>query len=101
MIVHSPTSGGVGSVGRNSVATAAATRSVGRSGCWNAGHCSGVMSHSGPHWHSVDDINDCVVIPLVSRSAGFSSVGQYLQVAFGSNDLISVMQWWTNAGSCF
>ena len=97
----SPTAGGVGSAGTNSVATAAATRSGGRGGCWNDGHRSGVVSHSGPRCHSVDDISNCVVIPLVSRSARLSRVGQYLQVAVGSNALISVMRWQTNAGSYF
>ena len=63
MTVCNSTSGGVGSVGTNSVATAAATRSSGRGGCWNDGHWSGVVSHSGPCRHSVDEIIDCVVIP--------------------------------------
>ena len=78
MMLCRPTSGGARSLATNSVATAAARTSGGKGGSCDDHHCCGVVSHIGPCCHSVDDISACVVIPLVSKSAGFSRVGQYL-----------------------
>ena len=73
----------LGGVGTNSVAVAAATSNGGRLGCSQDGHDEGVVSQSGPCCHSLEDINVWAVVPLDRRSAGFASVGQYLQLAFG------------------
>ena len=53
----------------------------------------GSESQLGPWFQSDEDIKALVVVPLESKSAGFSAVGQYFQIAFGSRDLISVMRW--------
>ena len=52
----------------------------------------------GPWFQSDEDIKASVVVPLESKSTGFSAVGQYLQVTFGNSDLISVTWRFTKVG---
>ena len=40
------------------------------------GHSVSLQSHGGPCFQRVDDCSELALIPLVRRSAGFSSVGQ-------------------------
>ena len=75
MIQCSPVSGGVCSVSTNSVAIAAAKISGGDVG-GSDGHWFGVVSHLVPCYHRCEDISNSVVVPLESRSARFSVVGQ-------------------------
>lgn len=49
--------------------------------CCHVGHFDGEESHFGPCFHCSDELRVSHVIPLVSRSAGLSADGQYLQVA--------------------
>ena len=44
---------------------------------FQVGQLSSDVSHSGPCFHKVDSFSCKEVIPLVSRSAGLSCVGQY------------------------
>ena len=67
-----PKLGGARLMGTNSMATAAARVSDGNGGSWN----DGTVSHLGPCYHSDEDINVSVLVPLESKSAGFSTVGQ-------------------------
>ena len=51
------------------------------SDCCHVGHCDGEESNFGPCFHCSDELRVSYEIPLVSRSAGLSAEGQYLQVA--------------------
>ena len=42
----------------------------------HVGHSASLHSHGGPLLQRVEDLNKVTVIPLINRSAGFSSVGQ-------------------------
>ena len=56
------------------IAAAAKSRVVGEA--VHVGHSAFLHSHGGPLLQRVKDLNEVAVIPLVNRSAGFSSVGQ-------------------------
>jgi len=52
-------------------------------GCSQHGQNDGVVGHSGPCCHSFEAISSWVVVPIDKSSAGFTRVGQYLQLALG------------------
>ena len=57
------------------------------------------VSQSGPCFHNSEDFSWDDVIPLVSRSAGLSEVGQKFHLVFEVSWCISVMQWVTKVSS--
>ena len=53
-------------------------------GC-HVGHWLSVVIQVGPWFQSEEDLRICELTPLVSKSAGLSSVGQYFQMALGAS----------------
>jgi len=76
----------------SSVVTTAAWRCSVSDGC-HTGQLLWLVNHGGPECQAWDDCICAAEMPLVSKLAGLSSVGQYLQVAVA---VISDTRWDTN-----
>ena len=72
--------------------------SLSNSGNFDSGQrCCGLFNHGGP-FHQIEEFNSEGAFPLVAKSAGFSSVGTYLNTV-PSSDLISLSLLDTNTES--
>ena len=66
---------------------------------FHTGHWSIVINQAGPCFQSTEESSDAALIPLVSKSAGLSAVGQYLHAVGMNSSLISCTRLATNGFS--